>query len=223
MSCEDTREQMMELDAAAFDQLTHLQHCASCRALADQIRAAESEMGAHVSDFVQRGDFDAQWKAARAQARPPPRRRPRWWLLAAPALAAAAVLFVVLPPPPDTPEQLPVPLPIPEAEAPEVAAPAAPAPPEPAPRPAPRRPARPPPPPPPSPDRLAIYDLPAEATEIRAQCPSTAMRARVLQGRVIVELPSGEVCTLKIRGLDIPPIESGPGTYTYVDGRLTPR
>lgn len=96
MTCDDVRELLMTVDAAAFADLDpHLRGCATCAALADRVRQAETVLADHVDGFVSGGDLDAQWAAA-VRAAP---RRPleRWAIGLALVLAAAATLLTVLP------------------------------------------------------------------------------------------------------------------------------
>lgn len=92
MSCEQVREQLMELDVADFDTIPHLGGCPACRHLADEIRRAERGATAHVEAFAHAGSFEEDWAAALHAARP----RRRWWALGATGLAAAAALLLAL-------------------------------------------------------------------------------------------------------------------------------
>jgi len=225
VSCESTREQMMEIDADEFVKIDHLRDCDACSALADQIRTAEANVADHVEAFEQQGQFDAHWEAARAQI-PPPQEKPRvrWYVVAGPLLAAAAVLLLLLPPgEPETPLPPPkVPSPVVAPEAP-VAAEPAPEIIEPRPSPA-RRPSPAPPPPPPPEPLLTIRGLPAEVVGLEAVCPSgLRVQAAVSGGVGRLTLAAGESCAITLQGLSASPIEGGAGEYDYSDGLLLPR
>ena len=86
MSCTATQDLILELPVARYGELEHLRSCASCRADAERIAAAESALDGWL-DAYSGPDLDAALDAAHA-AGP---SRSRTWL--APLLLAAGVLL----------------------------------------------------------------------------------------------------------------------------------
>lgn len=95
MTCNDVREQLLELSVDQFDTLAeHLDRCPACAALADRIRHQENEMNAYIDDYAH-APFDP------TVTRPSNVRRLRWPIAStAMALAAAAALWVAAGGPP---------------------------------------------------------------------------------------------------------------------------
>ena len=171
MSCDATRERMMELDVSQFDELEHLQTCEACRAFAEEIRATEDAMSGHVRAFEEAGDFAADWENALAEAEETEEvggSGRRWVYVAVPLLMAAIGLLFLVPvltmnmveptptPEPAAPAPALAPEPAPVRDTGEPAVPAMKPKPKPrptsAPKPAPRPAPRPAPAPAPAPD-----------------------------------------------------------------------
>ena len=92
MSCDDVRRALIEGPSGVrADLREHLAGCASCRALAEEVRLGDEAVDEWVDEFARGGSFDAAWKRAVASVeKPAPAWHPGRWALAAAALLAVA-------------------------------------------------------------------------------------------------------------------------------------
>ena len=88
MTCEQIEDQLFERTTGDWADLAgHLEACAQCRALADDISVEEAGFHRQIDAYVNATDFDRQWEQASARR---PRSIVRWgWLQAAAVMLAA--------------------------------------------------------------------------------------------------------------------------------------
>ncbi len=95
MSCDETREHLLNVEASERTGIAHLSVCAECRDFAAALADAEGDVLEHVEEFALRDGFDQAW--TRAVEAPPETRSSamsRYFHTASIAAVAAAVVLL---------------------------------------------------------------------------------------------------------------------------------
>jgi len=95
MSCEETRDRLVDLPAHERESVAHLAICGECRAFAAQLRQAEDDVFEHVEDFALRDGFDDAWAAA-VQAPSQTGSSAMSWYIHTGSVAAVTAAVVIL-------------------------------------------------------------------------------------------------------------------------------